>query len=77
MPLTSLTKLKKLVLTKNKIEDVEPISALYELRELYLDNNEIHNLKPLSTLRLKKLKVSQNAIDYEECPIEGKSICIF
>ncbi len=77
MPLTSLTKLKKLILTKNKIEDVEPISALYELRELYLDNNEISNLKPLSTLRLKKLKVSQNNIDDEECPIKGKSICIF
>ncbi len=76
-PLKSLTKLKKLVLTKNKIEDVEPLSALYELRELYLDNNEIHNLKPLSTLRVKKLKVSQNAIDYEDCPIKGKSICIF
>jgi internalin A len=76
-PLTDLTKLKKLVLTKNKIEDVEPISALYELRELYLDDNEISNLKPLSTLRLKKLKVSKNNIDYEDCPIKGKSICIF
>jgi internalin A len=83
-PLTSLTKLKKLILTKNKIgqtcaADLEPISALYELRELYLDDNEgISNLESLSTLRnLKKLEVSKNAIDYQVCPIKGKSICIF
>jgi internalin A len=82
-PLTNLTKLNKLILTKNKIgqtcaADLEPISALYELRELYLDDNEgISNLESLSTLRLKKLDASKNAIDYQVCPIKGKSICKF
>lgn len=82
-PLTNLTKLKKLVLTKNEIgnicaADLEPISALYELRELYLDDNGgISNLESLSTLRLKKLDASKNAIDYQVCPIKGKSICKF
>jgi internalin A len=81
-PLMTLTKLKKLVLTKNEIgnvciADLEPISALYELRELYLDDNGISNLESLSTLRLKKLEVSKNPIDYQVCPIKGKSICIF
>ncbi len=81
-PLMTLTKLKKLVLTKNEIghtcvADLEPISALYELRELYLDDNGITNLESLSTLRLKKLEVSKNAIDYQVCPIKGKSICVF
>jgi internalin A len=82
-PLRHLTKLKKLILTKNKIgsanvgDHLEPISALYELRELYLDRNELGNIDTLSKLRLKKLKVSGNNIDYEHCPIKGKSICIF
>jgi internalin A len=82
-PLRNMTKLKKLILTKNKIgsanvgDHLEPISALYELRELYLDQNELGNIDTLSKLRLKKLKVSGNNIDYEHCPIKGKSICVF
>ena len=49
-PLTGLTNLKHLGLTKNQISDVSPLAGLTNLERLYLSGNEISDTSSLANL---------------------------
>ena len=62
-PLSKLTNLRYLHLTKNKIVDIEPLSNLKNLVCLDLANNQISDLTPLHKLtELRLLDITSNRI---------------
>ena len=74
MDLTGLEKainLTYLSLTKNKIENIEPLKGLTNLTELYLAKNKIENVEPLKGLiNLITLSLTNNKVENIE-PLKG------
>jgi hypothetical protein len=63
-PLSGLTALETLHLTRNRICDLNPLSGLKALQELDLANNQVRDLGALSGLwDLKRLDLDENGIE--------------
>ena len=66
-PLSTLTKLRGVLLDANLITDLQPLAGLPELTSIDLSGNQISNLSPLSQVQCTKdcctLDVTDNPLD--------------
>lgn len=79
-PLASMTGLRELHLSSNKISDVSPLASLIRLETLHLIDNEITDISSLGTMSsLVILNAGKNYIPPEKrvCPIDVESVCDF
>ena len=77
-PLSSLTHLTYLNLSRNKIQNLAPLSSLTHLTYLDLEHNRIRDLAALKDLtHLSVLKLSGNSIWDKTCPVQPASTCQF
>jgi uncharacterized membrane protein len=71
---SKLKNLTSLNLGGKQIRDIQVLASLNHLTSLDLH----HNIRMLSKLnKITFLQVSSNPIDYEDCPLKPKSICIW
>ena len=76
-PLTGLTKLERLGLAENRIQDISPLESLANLFDLALDGNEISDISALSGLaHLNQAGLSDNRIS-DLSPLAGKEELMF
>ena len=60
-PLSGLTSLKILELSRNQVQDISPLAGLLKLEELDLSDNKIRDISALHSLQhLKQLKLGEN-----------------
>lgn len=63
-PLSGLTRLSTLSITRSSVTDLTPLAQLKALEQLDLSGNPVHNLRPLADLdKLVTLRISDTEVD--------------